>query len=118
MGSGLTCLKFTAYVDGDGYPRIIPALQGRPVDTGTLAFSTKPYGDLLAQIPRGTKAAVYLANLDLETLLLQGRWFNLEKRGRFKGAAFAIDKVYNSMLPIGGYIYPPKTLPNVYGDVS
>ncbi|MDR1373452.1 MAG: pyridoxamine 5'-phosphate oxidase family protein [Treponema sp.] len=118
MGSKLTCLKFAAYVDGDGYPRIIPALQGRPADAETLAFSPRPYGDLLAQIPQGAKAAVYMANLELETLLLQGRWFNLRKKGRFKGSAFAVDKVYNSMLPIGGYIYPPKTLPNVYGDAA
>jgi hypothetical protein len=118
LGSKLTCLKFAAYVDGDGFPRIIPALQGKPADGETLAFSPEPYGELLAQIPQGAKAAVYMANLELETLLLQGRWFNLKRGGRFKGSAFAVDKVYNSMLPIGGYIYPPKVLPNVYGDVS
>ncbi|MDR2111446.1 MAG: pyridoxamine 5'-phosphate oxidase family protein [Spirochaetaceae bacterium] len=117
LGQALTGLKFAAYVDTDGYPRIIPALQGKPADGNTLIFSPLPYGELLRQIPSGRKAAVYMANLDLESLLLQGRWFNLEQRGSFKGSVFEIDKVYNSMLPIGGYIYPPKTLPNVYGKV-
>jgi hypothetical protein len=115
LGSALSSLKFAAYVDADSYPRIIPALQGKPADGNTLVFSPLPYGELLRQIPSGAKTAVYIANLDLESLLLQGRWFNLERRGKFKGSVFEIDKVYNSMLPVGGYIYPPKTLPNVYG---
>ena len=116
LASGLTCLKFAAYVDADGFPRIFPVMQGRPADANTLVFSRSPYTELLRGIPEGTKTAVFLANLSLETLLLQGRWFNTEKGGHLKSSKFEIDKVYNSMLPIGGYIYPPKTLPNVYGN--
>jgi len=113
--SSLTCLKFAAFVDNDGFPRIYPVMQGRPADADTLVFSSTPYGEALRSIKSGAKAAVFLANLDLETLLLQGRWYNTEKGGRLRSAVFEIDKVYNSMLPIGGYVYPPKTLPNVYG---
>jgi len=115
LASTLACLKFAAFVDADGFPRIYPCMQGQPVDANTLVFSPLPYGELLKQIPEGAKTAVFLANLDLESLLLQGRWFNTQKNSRLKSAFFAIDKVYNSMLPIGCYIYPPKTLPEVYG---
>ncbi|MDR2159568.1 MAG: hypothetical protein LBP23_05840 [Treponema sp.] len=115
LGSKLACLKFAAWVDADGYPRIIPALQGVPADSGAMVFSPGPLGELLGQIPGGAKSAVFLASLELETLLLQGRWYSRRRGNRFGGAAFAVDKVYNSMLPIGGYIYPPKKLPNVYG---
>ncbi|MDR0388212.1 MAG: hypothetical protein LBH57_09285 [Treponema sp.] len=115
LGSKLTALKFAAYVDSDGYPRIIPALQGRPVDGSRLVFSSLPYGDLLRQIPSGAKAAVFMANLELESLLLQGRWDGAKKYGGFSGMVFEIDKVYNSMLPLTGYIYPPAPLSAVYG---
>ena len=115
LASGLTTLKFAAFVDSDGFPRIYPVMQGRPAGANALVFASTPYAELLRQIPAGAKTAVYLANMSLESLLLQGRWFNTEKNSRLKGSVFEIDKVYNSMLPIGGYIYPPKTLPNVYG---
>ena len=115
LASTLACLKFAAFVDSDGFPRIYPCMQGQPADANGLVFSPLPYGGLLKQIPEGAKTAVFFANLDLESLLLQGRWFNTEKNGRLKNSVFGIDKVYNSMLPVGGYIYPPKTLPNVYG---
>jgi hypothetical protein len=117
LASKLGALKFIAYVDNDGFPRIIPALQGTAVDGNRLIFSTVPYGELLEKIPSGAKAAVYLANLELESLLLQGRWSGMGKYCCQKGGVFTIDKVYNSMLPIGGYIYPPKELPNVYGVI-
>ena len=122
LASSLACLKFAAFVDTDGFPRLFPVMQGRPAGGGdkiahnAMVFSPSPYGDLLRQIPAGAKAAIFLANLSLESLLLQGRWCNTERNGRLTGSAFEIDKVYNSMLPLGGYVYPPKTLPNVYGE--
>jgi hypothetical protein len=90
-------------------------MQGQPLDANSLVFSPGPYGDMLRQIPAGAKTAVFLANMDLESLLLQGRWNKAEKKGRLKYCCFEIDKVYNSMLPLCAYVYPPKTLPNVYG---
>jgi hypothetical protein len=117
LASSLTCLKFVAFVDTDGFPRLFPVMQGRPFDANTLRFSSIPYSRLLQQIPQGAKTAVFLANLDLESLLLQGRWFNTEKNNHLKNSFFEIDKVYNSMLPVSGYIYPPRTMPNVYGKM-
>lgn len=107
-------LKFIAWIDQDGYPRIIPALQGTAAGPDRMVFSSLPYGELLAQIPKDAKTAVFLANLELESLLLQGRWLGM--KGGAGGGVFEADKVYNSMLPLTGYVYPPKELPNVYGD--
>jgi len=117
LASALACLKFVSFIDTDGFPRLFPVMQGQTVDANRLVFAPTPFTELLRQIPSGAKTAIYLANMNLETLLLQGRWFNTEKNGRLKKSDFMIDKVYNSMLPIGGYIYPPKTLPNVYGVI-
>jgi hypothetical protein len=115
LASSLTCLKFVAFVDTDGFPRLYPVMQGRPCAANTVLFSSTPYAELPQQTPLGAKTAVFLVNLNLESLLLQGRWFNTEKNGHLKKSAFEIDKVYNSMLPVSGYIYPPKAIPNVYG---
>ena len=115
LASGLTCLKFAAFIDSDGFPRLFPVMQGRPANANTMVFSSSPYTEFLKQIPNDAKTAVFLANMDLESLLLQGRWFNTVKNSKLKHSLFEIDKVYNSMLPIGGYIYPPPEMPNVYG---
>jgi hypothetical protein len=111
LASNLTTLKFIAWVDSDGFPRLIPAIQGTAAGANRLVFAAFPYGELLRQIPDGVQAAVYLANLQLESLLLQGRWQTLGRRG----GLFATEKVYNSMLPLNRYVYPPTPLPNVYG---
>jgi hypothetical protein len=105
--SKLMTLKFLAWVDSDGFPRIIPALQGTAVDADRLVFAAFPYGELLAAIPEGAKAACFLVNLDLESLLVQGRWEGVRRFGGLRGAVFTVDKVYNSMLPLNGYVYPP-----------
>ena len=115
LASGLACLKFVAFTDSDGFPRLFPVMQGRPAGANTLVFSPAPYAEMLRQIPSGAKTAVFLANMNLQSLLLQGHWFSTVKGGRLKYAAFVVDKVYNSMPPLGGYVYPPKALPNVYG---
>ena len=115
LASSPACLKFAAFVDSDGFPRIFPVMQGQPADSQTLVFSKMPYGELLRQIPDGAKTAVYLANFNLESMLLQGRWSGIGNTGKPEGCKFEVDKVYNSMLPLSGYIYPPKTLPNVFG---
>ena len=115
LASGVACLKFAAFVDTDGFPRLFPVMQGRPAGANALVFSSAPYTEFMQQIPKEAKTAVFLANMSLESLLLQGRWFNTDKGGVLKSSTFEVDKVYNSMLPIGGYIYPPKPAPEVYG---
>jgi len=118
LATKVTTVKFVAYVDTDGFPRIIPALQGFAPDSGRLVFSATPYGDLLERIPADARAAVYMINLDCQNLLLQGRWRGVKRSGLFKGSAFDIERVYNGNLPMSHYVYPPEPLPNVYGLAS
>jgi len=108
LAGNSTSLKFVAYVDTNGYPRIYPCMQGQATDANRMVFSSFPYGELLRQIPQSAKTAVFLANPEpeQENLLLQGRWFNTVKGTRLKNSLFEIDKVYNSMLPTSGYIEP------------
>ena len=116
LAKGLTNPKFISYVDKDGFPRIFPALQGAPVGRDKIIFSLSLYPELLKEIPKGVKAAVYLCNSEsLTSLLLQGEWTGIKSYGAVKGAVFKIEKVYNSMVPIGRYIYPHTELKSVFG---
>jgi hypothetical protein len=114
LASKVDTLKFVSYVDTDGYPRIIPALQGIALDRGRMFFSLSAYPELLTNIPPGTKAAVYLCTMTLTNMLFQGTWTGVKSYGGVKGAVFEVEKVYNSMLPVGRYIYPPEPIKVVF----
>ncbi|MDR3186529.1 MAG: hypothetical protein LBU04_07010 [Christensenellaceae bacterium] len=113
MGS----LIFIAYEDTDGYPRIIPALQGCALDGNNLVFSLTPYGEYLKSIPENAKVAVYVTSLELAGFLLQGTWCGVKKHGCISAGVFTVDKVYNPMLPIPHYIYPQAEIKNVFGKI-
>jgi len=67
--SGL--LKFICYLDEDGYPSFIPALQTSVMDDRTLIFGTKAYKDELFNIKEGEIVGVYCLTLKIETLFLR-----------------------------------------------
>jgi hypothetical protein len=116
LAKRVNSLEFISYVDTDGFPRVIPALQGVPVDNNKLVFSTALYPELLKQIPAGAKASVYITSLDLVGFLCQGRWLGIKKYGGADGAVFEIDKVYNPMVPVPRYVYPEQEFKVVFGE--
>jgi hypothetical protein len=115
LAAGQDTMKFIAYVDSDGFPRIIPAFQSIPTDTGRFVTAHDPYGELLEKIPAGAKAALYMVNLSCQGLLVQGKWSGFKEINGFQGSVLEIDKVYNPNLPLCRYIYPPEEIPVVYG---
>jgi hypothetical protein len=115
LAASPTCLKFISYVDADGYPRIIPALQGVSVAANKMIFPLSAYPELIKEIPNDAKAAVFLGSLKLTNLLLQGKWEGVQAYGGIKCAVFDVEKVYNSMIPINRYIYPETPIKSVFG---
>lgn len=102
LADGLATLKFIAAEDEEGFCRITPIVQAASASDGRLAFTPKPYTDNLAQIKPGQKASVFVMNLSLESVLLKGVY-----GGTGKGlCAFDVEKVYNPLMPVPGYIYP------------
>jgi len=101
-----TAPKFLSYIDADGYPQIIPVVQSVLKDKGRLLIPHSAYAGELASIPIGAKASMFLVNLDLTSVLFQGVYSGVEKRLGATYGIFDIEKVYNSMVPIPGYIYP------------
>jgi hypothetical protein len=53
--------------------------------------------------------------MGLTSILLQGTWAGVKSYGGVKGAVFEVEKVYNSMLPVGGYVYPKESGKVVFG---
>jgi len=103
-------LKFIAYADKDGFPEIIPVIQCRAASTETVVFSPAAYSGEMKKIPEGAEVAVFAMTLDMESVLVRGK-FSGYKRSRFiTRGAVEIDWVYNSMPPVHGQIYPPVPL--------
>lgn len=107
---GISSLKFISFVDEDGYPVILPIIQATMKDKGRMIIPLTPYQEELSKIKADTKVAIYLANLNLTTVLFQGTYKGEFKKCGVKYGIFDIEKIYNSMPPITGYVYPPQEM--------
>jgi hypothetical protein len=103
-------LKFLSYVDRDGFPLLIPAIQTQSLDAQHVLFSLGAYTDELKSIPAGTSLAVFGMSLSMEDVLLRGVYQGLRRVGPVLAGVAQVDWVYNSMPPVPGQIYPPIPL--------
>jgi hypothetical protein len=102
LADGLSTLKFLAVEDGEGFCRLTPIVQAASNTSGRIVFTGKPYADELKKLKTGQKASVFIMNLSLESVLTKGVY-----QGEEKGlCVFDVDKVYNPLMPVPGYIYP------------
>ena len=74
-------LKFLAYVDGDGYPVIIPIIQAQAPEAESIIFSLGAYGHELETIPEGATVAVFGMSLEMEDVLLRGEFQGIRRVG-------------------------------------
>ncbi len=103
-------LKFLSYVDSDGYPAIIPAIQTQSQDAQHVLFSTSVYKDELEAIPPGIPLAVFSMALTMEDVLLRGTYQGIRRVGGVNAGVVEVEWVYNSMPPVPGQVYPPVEL--------
>jgi hypothetical protein len=100
-------LKFISYLDEQGYPVLVPLIQAAAAGRDRIVFAYSPYRQELQQIPPGVKAAIFFVNLKMESVLVKGIY---SKAGSLcPRGILDIEKVYNSMPPQPGYIYPRST---------
>jgi hypothetical protein len=100
-------LTFLSLVDPEGYPVIIPVIQAQAVNDHRIVLTSKPYADSLVGVPSGTRVAFFGLNLEMENVLVKGSF-----SGFRHGIGYVdIDRVYNSMPPKQGYIYPKASSP-------
>lgn len=106
----LDSLKFISYIDSDGFPCIIPVFQCRAASTGTLVFSPGAYADELKKIPVKASVAVFAMTLEMESVLAEGIFSGYSRSNFINRGVIDINRVYNSMPPVHGQIYPPVEL--------
>ena len=123
-------LKFLSYIGGDGYPVIIPCLSATAADPGTILIPGSEYKKEVATVPEGSPMCLFTMSLDMETVLVRGKFRrpgarpvlgragkpagrtgagnNPGRRGN-SGAAgrLEVNWVYNSMPPVAKRIFPP-----------
>ena len=103
-------LKFLAYVDGDGFPAIVPVIQAQAVGAEQILFSTGAYGHELQAIPAGATVALFGMSLDMEDVLMRGRYEGLHRVAGVRCGSVRVNWVYNPMPPKPQQIYPPLAL--------
>lgn len=106
--SKIGSLKFISYIDAEGFPVIIPIIQACPAGNGRIIFSKSCFKEEIKKIPEVAKTAVFGMTLDMEDVLLKGRYSGSKGMGTVD-----IDKVYNSMPPVMGYIYPRQEIKSI-----
>jgi hypothetical protein len=103
-------LKFITWVDVDGYPTIIPAIQAQSLGRQHILFSTSVYTNELKAIPAGADVAVFSMALTMEDVLLRGKYLGIRRLAGVKAGMVKVDWVYNPMPPVPGQIYPKVML--------
>ncbi|MEX1378402.1 MAG: hypothetical protein AB1Z23_13130 [Eubacteriales bacterium] len=106
MMKGIGTLKFISYIDEEGYPVVYPIVQAQACDRGKIVIPVNPYAEDIMKIPEGAKVAVMGMNLDMEDVLVKGTYSGIHKTMLGKMAYVDIERVYNSLPPKHGYIYP------------
>ena len=103
-------LKFLAYVDGDGYPVILPVIQAQCLDANQVIFSMAAYGDELDTIPSDCAVAVFGMSLTMEDVLVRGTYLGKIRIAGVQAGSVVVNWVYNAMPPVPGQVYPPLPL--------
>ena len=99
-------LKFLSFVDEDGFPVIIPAIQAQARDREHVVFSTSVFTSDLESIPTGASLAVFSLALTMEDVLVRGTYEGIQRLAGFRCGSVKVDWVYNSMPPTPGQVYP------------
>lgn len=103
-------LKFLAYLDGDGYPVIVPIVQAQAADAERIIFAIGAYSDELEAIPEGKTVAIFAMSLDMEDVLMRGRFLGISRVGGARCGRVEVNWVYNPMPPTPQQIYPQPAL--------
>jgi hypothetical protein len=84
----------------------MPVAQALPANGNQVAFQAMPYAQEFISLRQGCKVAAMALNLQMQSIEVEGV-------ARRKGGLIIIDikRVYNSMPPTMGYIYPRPDRP-------
>ncbi len=102
--NGLITLEYLAFMGEDGFPKIVPIIQGQSASSSRIFFTKAPYSDMFEGLKDGVRCAIYGFSLDMEATLLKGTYHE----GPLGTGYLDIDKIYNTAPPISEPCYPEK----------
>ncbi|MBN2498955.1 MAG: hypothetical protein JXR96_30475 [Deltaproteobacteria bacterium] len=109
--ASLSSLKFVSYVEqDDGFPVLLPPIACRAAGTDRLVLAPGGASRELAKVAAGSSLAVFCLNLEMQSVLVRGRFRGLRGLGPARLGLVDIDWVYNSMPPVAGPIFPRPPL--------
>jgi len=108
--AGIGNPKFLCYRAADGLT-IVPVVQAAPAGADRVVFAGLPYGKDLKDLAPGAPVCVMALNLDMQSVLVKGTY-----AGKKGARAIEIERVYNSMPPASGYIFPKAAGPQAVTD--
>lgn len=98
----LKAAKFLAYLDGDGYPDIVPVLSLIPADEQTFVFSSGLAAPALAALSPGATVAASVLTFEPVAYQIKGEFLGAERSlGRLAGVV-AVREVYSASPPLPG----------------
>jgi hypothetical protein len=106
-------LKFIGYIGEDGYPEVFPCIQAQATDEEHINFAASVYTDEIKCIPAGATVACFGLSLDMEDVLLRGRYEGFGRVAGVRIGSMQVDWVYNPMPPVPGQIYPQLPLESI-----
>ncbi|MCD4669180.1 MAG: pyridoxamine 5'-phosphate oxidase family protein [Actinomycetia bacterium] len=109
----LNSLKFLSFIGTDSYPMIIPLLQCQASDSTRIVFNPGAYRDELISLKEDSDIAIFGLTLDMEDVLVRGKFSGFNRHRGIKLGTVNINRVYNSMPPKAGWIYPEAEIKKV-----
>jgi len=97
--------KFLCYAGEEGLA-VVPVIQATHAGTDRVVFSGMPYGEDLKGLTPGAPICVMALNLEMQSVLAKGVY-----TGKKGAHVMEIERVYNSMPPAAGYIFPRAAKP-------
>ena len=98
----MTAVRVLSYLDGQGYPTIVPVLSLQPSGDSRMLCALGLAADALKLLPADTPVAANLLTLDVVSFQIKGRWLGSQTvLGRALGG-LAVTEVYAGGPPIPG----------------
>jgi hypothetical protein len=104
----LRTLKFLTYVDDEGWPRLVPMVPCRSAGSRRVVLTPGGHAAELTRLGAHRLLTLHALNLDMESVVLRGRFSGWQRRAGMRYGTLDVDWVYNSMPPNHGVIYPAR----------
>jgi hypothetical protein len=109
----MNTLKYISFIDANGFPVVFPAIQAQSANAKQIVFSSSVFPQFTSQLVKGSSLALYGMSLNMETVLIRGKFQGYRRMAGIQIGVLNIDWVYNSMPPVPGQVYPRLPLETI-----